>query len=659
MLKNWLCFSLVMSSLGIHELQGVQEKPLCGNSPRPVRITARHIDPKGIGYNQGYTTLEGFFTPQCNLDKPWVPFLDLRGHVFNNGKLAANAGLGLRYVDSSWVYGVNAYYDYRQTHRFHYNQVSAGLEALGKLWDIRINGYLPVGKKQSSLFSPHFYDFKGNSIISRKQEFTFKGANAELGAHIKTWKHVALYAAAGPYYLAGKGKTAWGGEGRVSLDLFDYVRLEGNASYDRIFKGIVQGQLSLILPLGRRAKIRQRTSSCHNDLVLRERSVQPVYRNEIIPVHKRRITDLAIDPATGLPYFFVFVDNTSHSLGTYESPFNTLLAAQNGSGPNDVIYVFSGDGTSTGMNSGITLQTAQQMLGSGMNQSIATTLGTIAIPKQTATSPTITNLAGDAVSLVDNNIVSGFIIDSPSGHAIASGSLTNSTITNNTILNTGAESIYLNGTFLTGNIFITNNNISNSGAVKGVFVQSTDQLAILNILQNSITTGSDALDLEIHDSATYQSYIVGNTLISTSGTDRAFFNACHDNGQHEIVMTSNTCTGEDGIFFEVQDNAVVYGNIGENQLINNINAGLRLDPSGTSLINVSVNGNQFLNNILEDFISTGAGTSTTCLRLKNNFAPTIGYTLENSGATINLTSNIGNVGPFNESGTITRFPTCP
>ena len=78
------------------------------------RISIRHIESKGIGYNQGYTTLEGFFVPIPSLNTGWVPFLDLRGHLFNDGKPAANGGLGLRYVDSR-VWGGNIYYDYRKT----------------------------------------------------------------------------------------------------------------------------------------------------------------------------------------------------------------------------------------------------------------------------------------------------------------------------------------------------------------------------------------------------------------------------------------------------------------------------------------------------------------------------------------------------------------
>jgi hypothetical protein len=68
---------------------------ICGTAPKPMRITTRHIEGNGIGYNRGYTTIEGFLAPY-QYDR-WIPFVDLRGHVLNDGQLAANAGVGVRY----------------------------------------------------------------------------------------------------------------------------------------------------------------------------------------------------------------------------------------------------------------------------------------------------------------------------------------------------------------------------------------------------------------------------------------------------------------------------------------------------------------------------------------------------------------------------------
>ncbi|MBS0648768.1 MAG: inverse autotransporter beta domain-containing protein [Verrucomicrobia bacterium] len=398
-------------------------------SPRPERIEVRHIEANGVGYNQGYSTLEGFFTIPSTLDGAWIPFLDLRGHIFNDGKPAANAGAGLRYLGSSRVYGANVYYDYRKTHRFHSNQVGFGLETLGEIWDFRVNGYLPVGKKDSHLFHTRFHEFKHNSIIlSSRKEIAMKGGNAEVGVHALRKENYKLYAAAGPYYFEEQARVAWGGEGRVALTLFDYLRLQLSGSYDKIFKGIVQGEAALTFSFGGKRVLKYSkgcntdNSYCSQRRMVQERALQRVDRQEIIVVTKKHQKTKAIDPVTGHAYKVWFVDNTSHSQGTFESPFNTLADAQNSSGPNDIIYVFPGDGTDTGMNGGIMLKKGQQLLGAGIGQQVETTKGLINIRAHAKGLPMISNtltpqtqggLYHAAVLLSEgDNVVSGlFCVD--------------------------------------------------------------------------------------------------------------------------------------------------------------------------------------------------------------------------------------------------------
>ena len=226
---------------------------LCGCAPAPARLAIRHIESKGIGYNQGYSTLEAFFSPYEPLHDRWFPFVDFRGHVFNNARLAANAGIGCRYLSLSnvWgprIWGANVYYDYRNTKHATYHQTALGLESLGETWDFRLNGYLPFGSKKSSFYDLQFDHFAGHSMFqSRRREFAMKGANLEIGAHVRPYEWLPLYLAAGPYYLRG-GNSAWGGEARAAFDCCDYVRLEAFVSYDNVFKWTGQGQLSLIFP---------------------------------------------------------------------------------------------------------------------------------------------------------------------------------------------------------------------------------------------------------------------------------------------------------------------------------------------------------------------------------------------------------------------------
>ncbi len=445
--KSTFC-SLVFSSLlalGLHasdvRAKDLSQKtpPSCGNSPRPMRLTLRHIEGEGVGYNQGYTTLEGFFAPLMPWKDHWVPFLDLRGHVFNNGKFAANTGIGMRYLTDTRIWGANVYYDYRNTSHQHYNQISMGFESLGKIWDFRLNGYLPVGNTTSPSYGhAKFKAFKNHHmLITRKYDFAMKGANAEVGAHVNTFKKAPLYFATGPYYLEGQGKAAWGGEFRAAVDIFDYVRLEGNTSYDSIFRWIGQGQISVMISFGGKREIKQtKAGSCSRDLALSQRVLQPVDRNEIIAITKKHKTTKAINPATRQPYFFWFVNNTSHSAGTFESPFPTLVAAQNASSPQDIIYVFPGDGTSAGMNTGLVLKDNQKLFGAATPQTLTTTVGTVTIPPQATTMPIITGSISPVLSAANNNEISGihFIVDGQPGfHGIEGINIANISIHNNVL----------------------------------------------------------------------------------------------------------------------------------------------------------------------------------------------------------------------------------
>ena len=197
--------------------------------------------------------------------------------------------------------------------------------------------------------------------------------------------------------------------------------------------------------------------------------LQPVDRQEIIVMDKKRKKTVAINPATGTPYFFVFVDNTSSSNGTYESPYHSLAQAEANSSTNNIIYVFPGDGTTTGMDSGIVLKANQKLWGSGMSHLIQTSKGTISIPAQSAFAPTITNTnietEGNAITLATNNVISGLTITSAINDAIYGINLHSLEVSSCSIQNTATYAIeaYFSGS---ASISLTNNQFLNN--VNGV-----------------------------------------------------------------------------------------------------------------------------------------------------------------------------------------------
>jgi len=482
---------------------------------RPSRISVRHIERGGIGYNQGYTTLEGFFAPTPE-HTTMMPFLDLRGHVFDNGKLAANVGLGLRKIAGDRVYGLNVYYDYRHTKKIDYNQVGFGLESLGERCDFRINGYMPVGKKVTSPCQTKFIGFLGhNMILSQKYQFAMKGFNAEFGVHFGKSRFFDFYAAAGPYYFAGKiGPKIWGGKVRLVGRITDYVTIELSNSYDKMFHNRFQGQITLTVPFGRGSDI-QSTDACNPcdaPRVLFSRMVQPVERQEINIVGCVTKRAAAFDPATGMPFNFVFVDNTSHSYGTYESPYPTLALAQANSTINDIIYVFPGDGTTKGMDEGITLKYNQKFWGSGVDHSLQTAQGVITIPAQSSSAPRMTNLNtdGDGITLSSRNEISGFTITNASNNGIFGTNLENIKILHTTIDSSLFDQIHLEYSGSSGNADLENLTLSNGG-LYGIFIDSQSATMACNI--NNCTI-QDTVNYAVNASFAHQAAVnmTGNII---------------------------------------------------------------------------------------------------------------------------------------------------
>jgi len=265
----------------------------CEKVPNRSWLSAQHRESKGIGYNVGYSTLELFLgNPFCART---LGFLDLRGHIFNNGKWAANGGIGLRHglESSPYVVGINAYYDYREASHAHFNQVGGGLELLANRWDLRLNGYVPIGKRKHK-FEDGFSAFKGNRAIFAKQyEFSYYGGDLDLGCEFIKGDLGDLHGTLGGYYFYGEyGKNAGGCFLKLNARVTPYVSLEAQGSYDNLFRWIAQGAVALNVPFGGKA-LKKKPMSCMEPLSLGERLVEPVARFEIIVKneHKKKASN--------------------------------------------------------------------------------------------------------------------------------------------------------------------------------------------------------------------------------------------------------------------------------------------------------------------------------------------------------------------------------
>jgi hypothetical protein len=127
-----------------------------------------------------------------------------------------------------------------------------------------------------------------------------------------------------------------------------------------------------------------------------------------------------------------YVDNTAAGGdGSFGAPFATLDAAETASGSGDILFLFAGDGTSTGQDGGIRLDDDQQLIGEGAGLTVN---GVEIVPAGDA--PVITNTAGVGVQLdsnAANHTIAGLTIDAASNDGISGASVLSLTIASVTI----------------------------------------------------------------------------------------------------------------------------------------------------------------------------------------------------------------------------------
>ena len=138
-----------------------------------------------------------------------------------------------------------------------------------------------------------------------------------------------------------------------------------------------------------------------------------------------------------------------------------------------MIYVFSGDGTTTGTDAGITLKNNQKLFGAGIDQRLVDeTFGPINIPAQGVGLPKITGASG-FIHCANNNEISGI-------HAIINEGATTGIVCDETI-----------------NAFIHNNIIDGSAIISGHSLSGLLALTFcsgeINVTNNTFLIGNAAL----------------------------------------------------------------------------------------------------------------------------------------------------------------------
>ncbi len=323
-----------------------------------------------LGTERGIVTTEIWIPVRQDRDR--VLYGDVRLSGDDRDNFEGNLGGGYRHIYGNTIFGAHGWIDRRKTERdstFH--QATLGVEALGRDFDARVNGYISLsdGKTRQTpntgSATPYlagsgiFYDTAG-TLVEEPQG----GFDIELGYRLPVFEDridsIRVYA--GGYHFSGDETddvTGW--RTRVSADVTSWLQI--GARFQKDGERGSQGFLEATLRFPGKASFRREG--------LRARLDESPER-DIDIVTGAKITDSGLARPvlneSGDAQRVLHVDNTNDGAGTgtKEDPFSTLQAAQTEMRQNDVIYVHRGDGTTAGQDGGIVLdKTGVSLIGSG------------------------------------------------------------------------------------------------------------------------------------------------------------------------------------------------------------------------------------------------------------------------------------------------------
>lgn len=591
----------------------------------------------GLGYDKGYQTF-GVFQPIVIEPDELLLFVNPRGIITYDGQLAGNVGAGLRYFDPAIqrMFGGGFWWDHDDTGFTNYDQLGISLESLGNMLDFRVNGYLPTNDDEkfvSQYYNGNVFFLNQNLGLGRNlvTQSPMKGFDFEAGGGLPGIGDLGLRTYAGGYYLQGEGRGAtYGVRGRAELLITQDVWAQVAVTHDQLFGTNVTA--SAIWYWGNPDSPR----FFHRQPV-RERMYNEMVRNYRIAVHEQVLQEVVLalraggvggsGGAAGTPLEIVHVDNTAAAGGdgSIERPLN-FLPTTTGSNV-DIVYVHRGNGTSSNMSNGITLNDFQRLLGEGFPHQIASLQGTFLLPGNTPGAfPTITNsnAGGSAVTLANNNEVAAFNIVNPAlngiigtginnfnlhhlnitganlGGPVGSGvgvNLTNvtgvGTIVDSSFNGNNAQGIRVANTG--GTLDLTIARVNGNGNLNSILASQTGGTMVLSVIESTTSLNSgDGISIAVAGGATFNGNVNGITSNSNGGNglnmtvDGVGTNAA-------ISVTNSTLNGNtlNGLLFTTTNNAVLNAYLLNNvsTISNNLLAGVSFQASSLSQTNAILSRN--------------------------------------------------------------------
>ena len=587
---------------------------------------------RGLGFEGSYFSLGGIAPLTTDmLDGTW--FFDGRGHVSTGqGQFFGNFGIGRRgYFDPfRSIIGLSGWYDYDGDayvgYGHSFNQLGVTGEMFNEFFDFRINGYMPVGTNTFLLSPNEFYQH--NILVLNGIDSALTGFDSKFSLRPRFMQVWNGYIDIGGYGFKSGFVDSFGGVSTgfgVSPIPGWAVNMEVN--HDNTFG--TTGFIRVAFSFG----------ASPGNSRLENRLLEPTRRNDHI-VRYNQQPEYATNPVTGQLWNVVHVDNNNAPVGdgTAENPFKALKSAEAASGVNDIVYVHHGDGTARFYADGIILKNNQQLLGAGTDHWIATQeVGHFKLLATDTDNPIITNPNGNAVTLANNNVVSGLTIQY-ARTGIAGNNIQFTTIDRNDIQRSAFDSIQL--TNFTGRADISNNKITQAGGdgvnvtngngdfeVRGNFISNSveDGVRFVDSTGNFYSHDND-VNLTVQDGMAFENTtgsalinrdnLVSNGVGATSG-----LNVQQTSGRLDILAQDSTIQGNGtGVTIEAAGvgtvvNATLLNN---KQITANVGDGIKIASRFGAVVTFSVYDNF---SILANGIPGGGGAG---LRLFAEDATMIG-----------------------------------
>ncbi len=483
-----------------------------------------NIADRGLGYQGSYLTLGAknrLFEDM--LDGRWLG--EIQGHYsIESGGFFGNVGIervmSIRAAGADVSLG--GWFDYDDdlqgdfAHTFTQAAINASIKT--KRWDLIGNGYFPLGTANYAQGDPTGVNcFLNHSIVLVPGiDSALRGFDATL-----RMRPTALGMVNGTIDIGGYGYSSdlieffGGGRVRLGMQILRGMIINAEVNHDDRFDTTGVLQVGYLFGVNARG----------NEYSPLGRDLEPTLRNDHIVRFQQDVV-LAIDPDTGVPYNVFHVDNTADVTigdGRVETPFTTLLDAQNASGEQDIIFVREGDGTSRGMNNGIVLKDGQLFLGDGVRHLIPIQDGRFfeLCNDIDGVRPTIAGRNNNpAVTLANDNTVRGFNIDGSAGgmtHGIfGDGVALGAPITNGIIEDNVISGAILHGVFindLAGDWTFARNSISGNGFDGILLTDACDPDSIFLFDSNNVSSnGRDGIHMVNYDAEriTFLSNITNN-----------------------------------------------------------------------------------------------------------------------------------------------------